>query len=94
MVKRLVVTQADSGSSPVRHSIFREVCIMGTKAVVRVELEVIVRDKWGDDCTVGQVKLQAYRSAMAMLNKAIQKEPNIVVAMSEHNVLVSFSDNS
>lgn len=38
---------------------------------VRVVLEVGVDAEWGDDCTVGQVRDQGCREAMAKVRRAI-----------------------
>lgn len=45
---------------------------MTTRATVQVLLEVEVPDRWGDECTIGQVRKQALQAAETRIGQALQ----------------------
>lgn len=60
---------------------------MSVKATIKATLEISVDSRWGDDCTVGQVRKQALDGANLILSKALGKDPNRIKMMGKTEVL-------
>jgi hypothetical protein len=61
-----------------------------TRATVRVTLEIDLSDRWGDDCSTGQVYRQARSEAIGMLRRIPQltharlvEEPSVTAITCE-----------
>lgn len=50
---------------------------MTVHAEVHVKLKISVRDCWGDNCTVAQIKKQALDSANGILRTQLSNSPDI-----------------
>ena len=50
---------------------------MTVHAEVHVKLKIAVRDSWGDNCTVAQVKKQALDSANSVLKAQLSNNQDI-----------------
>lgn len=53
---------------------------MTVHAEVHVKLKIAVRDSWGDDCTVAQIKKQALDSANGILRTQLANSPSITMS--------------
>lgn len=62
---------------------------MTTRATVQVTIEVELQERWGDECSIGQVRKQALDAAGHIIGKALAANKDIkIVAISGRRVMV------